>query len=73
VGIRWLGDSTRSIAQIFLGVVFDVSFHLYDFCCGSDCKKGVESEMTDGCQAALVPQERLHHRDTVSCSDQLGF
>ena len=25
--------TTKSIAQIFVGVVFDVSSHLYDFCC----------------------------------------
>jgi len=41
VGIRWLGDrslhTTRTIAQIFVGVVFNVSSHLYDFCCGSGC------------------------------------
>jgi len=41
VGIRWLGGrslhTTRSIAQIFVGVVFDVSPHMYDFCCGADC------------------------------------
>ena len=38
VGIRWLGGmglhTTRSFAQIFVGVVFNVSSHLYDFCCG---------------------------------------
>jgi len=32
VGIRWLGGrslhTTRSIAKVFLGVVFNVSFHL---------------------------------------------
>jgi hypothetical protein len=42
VGIRWLGGrslhTTRSIAQIFVGIVFNVLSHLlYDFCCGSDC------------------------------------
>jgi hypothetical protein len=35
VGIRWLGGrnlhTTRSVAQIFVGVVFSVSSHLYDF------------------------------------------
>ena len=34
VGIRWLGGrglhTTRRIAQIFVGVVFNVSSHLYD-------------------------------------------
>jgi hypothetical protein len=37
VGDRWLGGrslhTTRSIAHIFVGVVFNVSSHLYDFCC----------------------------------------
>jgi len=37
----WLGGrslhTTRSIAQIFVGVVFNASSHLHDFCCGSDC------------------------------------
>jgi hypothetical protein len=41
VGIRWLGGrglhTTRSIAQIFVRVVFNISSHLYDFGCGSDC------------------------------------
>jgi hypothetical protein len=41
VGIRWLGGrdlhSTRSIAQMLVGVVFNVSSHLYYFCCGSAC------------------------------------
>jgi len=41
VGFRSLGGiglhTTKSIAQIFVGVVFDVSSHLHDFCCGSDC------------------------------------
>ena len=41
VGIKWLGGrslhTTRSIAQIFVGVLFDVSSHLYDLCCGSNC------------------------------------
>jgi hypothetical protein len=36
VEIRWLGGrslhTTRSIAQIFVGVVFNVSPHLYDVC-----------------------------------------
>ena len=44
VGIRWLGGRslhTRSIAQIFVGVVLDVSSHLYSFCCGSDCMKAL--------------------------------
>ena len=44
VGIRWLGGrslhTTRIIAQVFVGVVFNVSSHLYDFCCGSDCNVG---------------------------------
>jgi hypothetical protein len=35
VGVRWLGDrslpTTRSINQIFLGVVFIVSSHLHDY------------------------------------------
>jgi hypothetical protein len=35
VGIRWLGGkslhTTRIIAQMFFGVVFNVSSHLYDF------------------------------------------
>jgi len=43
VGVRWLGGrslhTTRSAAHIFVGVVFNVSSHLYDFCCGSDCMK----------------------------------
>jgi len=38
--IKWLGGktlhTTRSIAQIFVGVIFIVSPHLYDFCCGID-------------------------------------
>jgi hypothetical protein len=39
---RWLGGrglhTTRGIAQLFLGrVVFNVSSHLYVFCCGSGC------------------------------------
>jgi hypothetical protein len=29
--------TTRSIAQIFVGVVLDVSSHLYNYGCGSDC------------------------------------
>ena len=41
VGIKWLGGrslhTTRSIARIFVGVKLNVSSHLYDFCCGSDC------------------------------------
>ena len=32
-------NTTRSIAQIALGVVFNASSHLYDFCRGSDCMK----------------------------------
>ena len=28
--------TTRSIAHIFVEVVFNVSSHLYNFCCGSD-------------------------------------
>jgi hypothetical protein len=35
VGIRWLGDrslhTTKSIAQMFLGSVFNVLSHLHDF------------------------------------------
>jgi hypothetical protein len=38
---QWLGDRglhiTRIITQIFVGVVFNVSSHLYDFGCRSDC------------------------------------
>ena len=37
---QWGGRSlhtTRSITQIFVGVVYHVLSHLYDFCCGSDC------------------------------------
>ena len=41
VGIRCLGGrglhTTRSIDQIFWGVVFNVSSRMYDFCCGSNC------------------------------------
>jgi hypothetical protein len=41
VGIRWLGGralhTTRSVALIFLGVVFNVSSHLYGFWCESEC------------------------------------
>jgi len=42
VGIGcWLGgrslNTTRSIAQIFVGVVFDVLSHLYDLCRKFDC------------------------------------
>ena len=41
VGNRWLGGrgllTTRSIAQICVGVVFNVLSHLYDFKCRSDC------------------------------------
>jgi len=37
VGIRWLRcrilHTTRSIAQIFVGIVLNVSSHLYNFCC----------------------------------------
>ena len=42
MGIRWLGGkslhTTRSITQILVGVqvVFNVSSHLHEFCCGSD-------------------------------------
>jgi hypothetical protein len=39
VGIRWLGgrglDTVKSIAQIFVGVVFNSTSHLYDLCCHS--------------------------------------
>jgi len=35
VGPRSL-HTTKSIAQIFWGVVFNVSYHLFIFCCGSD-------------------------------------
>jgi len=39
--IRWLGGrglhTTRSIALISLGVVFNVSSYLFDFCSRSDC------------------------------------
>jgi hypothetical protein len=38
---RWLGGrslhNTRSIGQVFVGAVYDVSSYLYDICCGSDC------------------------------------
>jgi len=41
MGIRRLGDrglhTARSVAQIFVGVVFNVSSHLYDFCCRPGC------------------------------------
>ena len=41
VWIRWLGGrslhTTRSITQVIVGVVFNVSPHLYDFCCRPDC------------------------------------
>jgi hypothetical protein len=29
--------TTRNIAQISLGIVFNVSFHMYESFCGSDC------------------------------------
>jgi len=42
VGIRCLGGrslhTTRSTALIFVGVAFNVSSHLYDFCYESDCR-----------------------------------
>jgi len=42
VGIKWFGGrallhTTRSVALIFWGVVFNVSSHLCEFCCRSDC------------------------------------
>ena len=47
-GDQWLGGrslhTTRSVAQIFLGVVFDVSSHWYGLCCGSNCMQANNSE-----------------------------
>ena len=41
VGNKWLGGrslhTTRSIAHMFVGVVLNVSSHLYDFGRRSDC------------------------------------